>query len=260
MTALSVKNICCKYDKTDIIKNACFEIEEGRLCALLGLNGCGKTTLIKAICNLIPSTGNVYVKGRSLLNMSSKELSHNISYIPQRGSLILGKTALDVVEMGFNPELGIFENPGEKEKNKALEVLDSLGIISVSDVLYDQLSEGLKQLTILARALAQDTPVLMLDEPDSAMDFINRNMIFEKLLNTVRKNNKACLISLHDPNLAFSWCDSIFIMKDGTIINRIDKKDFGSFQRLKTILSEIYGEIEILSNNGIPVMVKSFSG
>lgn len=256
MNTLTVKNATSGYSKKMIINDLSFELYQGEFCALLGLNGCGKSTLIKTICGLIRAQSGSCILGQAdLWTLNEKERAKHLAYIPQRTSNIFGRTVTDVVLMGFNAQLGIFDNYSSQHREKSLEILDKLGIKQFSDRLYEELSEGQKQLVILARTMVQNTDAVLMDEPDSALDFTNKNLILDRIRTMVKTQSKIGLAALHDPNAALFFCDRILIMKDGMIIHDIPRSDFSDFSVLESSLSDIYGKVKILNNNGIPVMV-----
>ncbi len=261
MSILEVKGLSGGYGKKTVFKQVNLSVNKGEFCALLGLNGCGKSTLIKTICNLLPAfSGECYVNEIGLSVLNPKKTATLISYIPQRVSHIYGKTVLDVVLMGFNSRLGLFESPNKEHETKALKMLEKLGALYLKDSYYEEISEGQKQLVILARCLVQDTPVVMMDEPDSALDIVNRRMVLSRINNIVKEQGKSVIAALHDPNSALEYCDRIFLMKDNTINLVIDRKDFKDRDLLISALSSVYGDIDILFNNSIPVLVnKTFS-
>lgn len=168
---LSLRNIHTGYGSREIVRGASLAVEGGEFCALLGLNGCGKTTLLRAACGLLPmKEGRCMVGETETTHLDEKSRARLMSYIPQRGSPIMGKTVLEVVLMGFNARLRLLDSPGEAHRRIAMEHLTHLGLAELAGRDYATLSEGQKQLVILARALSQDTPVMLMDEPDSALD------------------------------------------------------------------------------------------
>ena len=253
---LKIENISCGYYHKEIVHRASFCVDSGEFCALLGLNGCGKTTLIKAICGFLPvHDGKCHAGGDDCTAMNERQRALRLSYIPQRGSLITGKTVLEVVLMGFNARLHLLDSPGRSHRRKALEALEQLGMAHLADRDYGQLSEGQKQMIILARTLVQDTPVLLMDEPDSALDFVNRNVVLRKVRQIIHTQGKAGLITLHDPNFALSYCDTLLLMREGTLIQRLSLKG-ASREDVENALKKIYGNIRILSHEGGFVMVR----
>lgn len=254
---LKVEHIRCGYHHQEIVHDATFSVESGEFCALLGLNGCGKTTLIKAICGFLPvHEGKCYCGGVECSKLNERQRALQISYIPQRGSLISGKTVLEVVLMGFNARLHLLDSPGRSHRQRALDALTQLGMAHLADRDYGELSEGQKQMVILARTLVQDTPVMLMDEPDSALDFVNRNIVLSKIREILHTRKKAGLITLHDPNFALSYCDSLLLMKDGSVIQRLSLKDT-SREDIEDALKKIYGDIRILQHESGFVMVRA---
>ena len=252
---LKIENLSCGYHRKEIVHEASFTVESGEFCALLGLNGCGKTTLIKAICGFLPiDTGKCSVDGDDCTAMNERQRALRVAYIPQRGSLITGKTVMEVVLMGFNARLHLLDSPGKLHRQKAMEALAQLGMDHLAERDYAQLSEGQKQMVILARTLVQDTPVLLMDEPDSALDFVNRNVVLRKIRQVIHTQNKAGLITLHDPNFALSYCDTLLLMKEGSIIQRLSLAD-ATREDVENALKKIYGNIRILAHEGGFVMV-----
>lgn len=254
---LSVKDVCAGYSRREVVRGVSFSVQPGEFCALLGLNGCGKTTLLKSICGLLPmQKGSCEAAGQDCTRMHERERARLLSYIPQRGSLIMGKTVLEVVLMGFNPHLGLLDSPGIAQKQEALHTLGRLGLEDFATRDYGALSEGQKQLVILARALVQNTPVMLMDEPDSALDFVNRNMVLGKIRSIIHEENRAGLITLHDPNFALAYCDRLLLMRDGVIAAELAMEGT-STEKVKEALSLIYGKIRILQHPGGFAMVRA---
>ena len=252
---LSVEHLSCGYGRQEIVHDVSLSVEKGEFCALLGLNGCGKTTLIKSICGLLPiEQGRCFVDGEDCTDLNERQHALRMSYIPQRSSPLFGKSVLDVVLMGYNARLHLLESPGELCRLQAAEALDRLGLHGLARRDYATLSEGQKQLVILARTLVQDAPVMLMDEPDSALDFVNRTMVLDKVRNVLQSQGRAGLISLHDPNFAMAYCDRLLLMKNGTIGQELTLKD-ASREEVASALSWIYGEICVLEYQGRFVMV-----
>lgn len=254
---LRIENVRCGYQHREIVHNASLSVAPGEFCALLGLNGCGKTTLMKAICGLLPiHDGKCFVDGLDCTRFNERQRALQMSYIPQRGSLISGKTVLEVVLMGFNARLHLLDSPGRIHREKAMEALERLGMDHLAQRDYATLSEGQKQIIILARTMVQDTPVMLMDEPDSALDFVNRNLVLGKIREVLHSQNRAGLITLHDPNFALAYCDSLILMQEGKILQRLSMKD-ASVDQIREALSKIYGSIQILPYDHGYVMVRA---
>lgn len=251
---IECKALYAGYGRKEIVRDASFTLKNGEITALLGLNGCGKSTLIKAMCGFADTyRGDVVVEDKSILKMNERERAGYLAYIPQRSSMIIGQSAMQVVLMGFNARLSIFASPSEEQKEKAFRVMEQLKIGELVNREYSELSEGQKQLVILARCLIQETPVMLMDEPDSALDHVNRKLIMGKIREAVKTYDKACMLAVHDPNLAIRYCDRLLLMKQGQIIGDIDLKKTEK-ENLKEALTGIYGEIELYSRDDMILM------
>lgn len=220
----SMNNICVSYGSHNILKNISFDTSQqqtsaqnGMVIGLLGSNGSGKTTLLRAICNELAHTGSCYLSGARLENFSVRELAKRISYIPQRSGIHISMPVLDVVLMGYNPQLHLLEHPNKTMIKNAVSALNTVGIAHLQNHDYLSLSEGEKQLCILARTMIEHTELLLLDEPDSALDFHNKYCMMKIIKKLVQDNNKTAILCLHDPVLALSYCDQLILLKDGSI-------------------------------------------
>lgn len=252
---LTVEHLFCGYGRQEIVQDVSLSVEQGEFCALLGLNGCGKTTLIKSICGLLPvQQGRCFVGDEECTHMNERQRARRMSYIPQRGSPLFGRSVLDVVLMGYNAQLQLLETPGQQRREQAMEELARLGLESFAQRDYATLSEGQKQLVILARTLVQDAPVMLMDEPDSALDFVNRTMVLDKVRHALQSQGRAGLISLHDPNFAMAYCDRLLLMKNGTIAQELTLKN-ATREDVEAALVQVYGDICVLEHQGRFVMV-----
>ena len=221
MKLLTVNNLSAGYNGTDIIKNISFSVDSGQIIGILGANGCGKTTLIKSLANLHPHTGNCQLDTITVESVSQKELARLCGYIPQNNSISLDLTLFDVVMMGFNPELKLLQTPTRQMKETAIQALIDVGLGNRMYDNFQSLSAGQKQLCILARTFAGKRKLLLLDEPESALDFRLRYQAMELLQDYIQQNHASALITLHDSALALNYCDSLLILSDGRLIGTI---------------------------------------
>ncbi|MBV7276614.1 ABC transporter ATP-binding protein [Clostridium sp. PL3] len=252
---LEIEHVRVSYEKKNIIADVNFSVEAGEFCALLGLNGSGKTTLLRAVCGLLKTDqGRITVAGRCLGPMNEYKRARLLSYIPQRSSEMNGATVLDVVLMGLNPHIKLLQAPSHKQKEQAVRLLQQAGLSGYENHDFDKISEGQKQLAIFTRALLQDAPVMLMDEPDSALDFVNRNIVLSRIKNAVHEKKKAGLITLHDPNFALAFCDRLLLLKSGNIACDIELKA-ASNEEIRQGLSLIYGRIDLLEHKGKRLMV-----
>lgn len=247
---LELQHITAGYGKKTIVRNISMELRPGELCALLGLNGSGKTTLLKCVCGLLPiQEGRCLANGLDCTNLNEYKRARYISYIPQRHSKMQGVAVHDVVLMGRNAHLGIISSPSHVDREQAMALLERFGIAHLLEQDFSKLSEGQKQLVMLARALMQDSPVMLMDEPDSALDFLNRNRMLDRISGLIHSDGKAGLITLHDPNLALAYCDRLLLLQNGEIAAEFMPKE-ASVQDIQYYLSIIYGNVTVLDHNG----------
>lgn len=254
-TLFSLQQISAGYGGSPVVRNITMDIQQGEFCALLGLNGSGKTTLLKAVCGLLPiQKGLCMVNGYNCTHLNERQRAQHISYIPQRHSKLQGVAVLDVVLMGSNPHLSIFESPSRNVRKKAEALLTKVDIAAFANTDFSKISEGQKQLVILARTLLQNAPAMLMDEPDSALDFLNRHLMLRRIQNLIHAEGKAGLITLHDPNFALSYCDRIFLLHNGEIIAQLTLKD-ATPREMEACLSLLYGNITIMEQDGQYVML-----
>lgn len=238
----TMEQVTVSFGHRAVVQNMSFSLEKGTLTGLLGANGCGKTTLLRAICGHLPHTGICRLEGEVLEQLHTRQLSRRISYIPQRSGITISLPVLEVVLMGYHPILGLLQKPSALQRKAALRALEETGLGGMEDRDYLTLSEGQKQLCILARTLVEDTALLLLDEPDSALDFPNRYQILGKLQKLIKNGSKAGLLCLHDPNLAFAFCDQILLMKEGHCTASL-RPAADSLPAMQKALEEIYGPV-----------------
>ena len=249
MSLLKVENVNAGYGKKQIIHDFSMEINAGEIVGILGPNGCGKSTLIKALCKGLPYEGKVYMDGHDVKNLSERELARICSYVPQHSGLSIDISVYDAVMMGFQPYLKLLENPGKEMHDKAYETLIQIGLKEQMADNYMELSEGQKRLCILARSLVADAKLMLMDEPDGALDFSVRNHLLKLVSENVKNKQGGILLTLHDMNLALAYCDSIYLMNEGRLIGVINpKKD--SLEEMEAGLSKLYGKIRLIDCAG----------
>ncbi|MCQ2520520.1 MAG: ABC transporter ATP-binding protein [Lachnospiraceae bacterium] len=249
MSLAEIRNITAGYDKENVLENVSFDINCGELVGVLGANGSGKSTLVKAVSNLLPHNGNVVVGEKTIENLKPYETAGIISYIPQHSGLNIDISVLDVVLMGFNSKLKILENPGREMLERAKATIELVGLKDKAESNYLTLSEGQKQLVILARALVSDGKLLVMDEPESALDFNVRYKIMSLVKKQIQGENRAGLLVLHDTTLALNNCDRLILLKDKKIVGIIDLHN-DTIESAEEKLSLIYGEISLVKTAG----------
>lgn len=251
-----LEDVQVTYGNEKVIKGVSLSISKGEFCALLGLNGSGKTTVLHAACGFIPMKGRCMVNGADCARLNEKQRARFISFIPQVSSLAGGRSALDVVMMGFNPYMNLFESHSAGQRKAAVDTLDKLGLASLSGCDFGKLSQGQKQLVIFARCMVQNAPMMLMDEPDSSLDFLNRHMVLGKIRDMIQSDELGGLITLHDPNFAMSYCDKLFLLKDGILAAEVSMKN-ACLDEVIQKLSLIYGTIDAIPHGNSFMIGKS---
>lgn len=240
----TAESLGVSFGDRPVLDGVRFSLERGTLTGLLGANGVGKTTLLRAVCGLLPHRGRCVLEGRVLEGLSGRELARRISYIPQRGSMGASLPALDVTLMGFHARMGLLERPGRARRAAAMAALETVGAGQLAERDFRTLSEGQKQLVVLARTLVEDTALLLLDEPDSALDFRNRHLILRTLRALVKDGGRSGLLCLHDPALALEYCDGLLLLKgaDSAVFLRPDRDPP---EALESHLRDVFGPLTL---------------
>lgn len=246
MTGFCVNGLTAGYGGRRVIDHLSFTLDKEKMMGILGANGSGKTTLIKSICGILRHDGECILEGEKLEELSPRKLAQRCSYIPQRSGISIDIPALDVVLMGFNPKLGLLEYPSGAMKEQAEKALEAVGLGGMAGTNYMHLSEGQKQLCILARTLVSDGRLLLLDEPESALDFRFRYRMLDMIRAWARSGGRFALVVLHDPMLALNYCDELLLLKDGRS-NGVIHPGTDSADTMAEMLSGIYGRVSIVN-------------
>jgi len=207
----------------------------GEVVGLLGANGCGKTTLIKTILGLLPvQGGEILLDGKNIKNWTSAQIARVIGYIPQMHTPPFPFEVLDVVLMGRTAHIKPFSSPSPQDVKIAERALDMLNISYLRDRVYTEISGGERQLVLIARALAQEPKILIMDEPTASLDFGNQI----KVLSHVKQlagMNIAVLMSCHFPEHAFIYSNRAVLLNEGRILHSGTPGETITAERLKTL-------------------------
>lgn len=251
---LQVEHLCAGYGGGDVIHDVSFSLWRGEICVLLGGNGSGKTTLLRAVCTLLPSKGERILGGQPLSALSRRERARHMGYLAQGGRMTLELPVLDVVLMGVNPQLGLLESPGVSHRRRAMETLEWVGMAHLAHQPFQNLSQGQKQMVLFARTLVCAPELLVLDEPDSALDVSNRMRMMGLLKDYLRREQGGALLCSHDVNSALAHAHRLLLMKDGALIHDLSLEGL-SREELERALREVYGPVEVLQHKGRYVMI-----
>ena len=216
-----MKDLCAGY-QTPVVRNVSFEIKEGQLAAILGPNGAGKSTLLNAMAGGVRKTsGQVLVKGQDCLPLSAKQRARRLALVRQQIPLLPGVRVAEALEMGRYAWGGpLRAGPGAKAA--VAEAARAFGLEELLNADCAALSQGQRQLVHLARAMVQSAPVLLLDEPGSALDFSNTHRLFRLLGEQLARGGRCAAAVLHDPALALRHCSPVLLLKEGRILERLE--------------------------------------
>jgi iron complex transport system ATP-binding protein len=216
---LSIRSISVNYGEVEILHDLSLTVEAGQVVSLIGPNGAGKTTLIRAISGVLPlQSGSVMVNEQDLVTISIAERARLLAVVPQARRLPPEYSVQQAVLMGRTPYLGWLGNPSKTDYEKTRWAIDRTQISDFTERRVDELSGGEQQLVLVARALAQDSPVILLDEPTAHLDLRHQATILDLVHNLARERGLAVLMSLHDLNLVSLYSDRIALLNDGQIL------------------------------------------
>ncbi len=223
--------------KEYLLKDINFFAKKGTITTILGPNGSGKSTLFKCIVGVWKvSKGDILVNEIRINDLSFKKKARFFSVVPQEHTPTFPYSVFDFVLMGRAAHVGIFSFPEKKDRELVLDSIKTMEILHLKDKPYTQISGGERQLVLIARSLAQQTPVMLLDEPTSQLDFGNQIKILSKIKEIAVKNHISVILTLHDPNLASIFSDKIIVIQNGKIIKKGDPNDIIT----KDIIEDLY--------------------
>jgi len=234
---LSVRDLTFAYKKTPVLSGISFDAEPGELLAILGPNGVGKTTLFRCILGEQKRySGTIAIDGADLRTLSARETAHRVAYIPQTHAMTFRFSVRDVVLMGTSHTLSPLASPGRVQERIAEEALEKLGIGHLSNRSFDTLSGGEQQLAYVARALAQQAKILLMDEPTSSLDYGNQLRVLD-VVKDLAGDGYTVLLSTHNPQHALWYADRVLALFDGSVAA------FGGTEETLTteLLKTLYG-------------------
>ncbi len=247
---LTVQGVCAGYGARQVLEDVGLSVGEGEVCALLGLNGSGKSTLLRVLLGLLPvQTGEISVCGGNMRRAAPPKVARLAAYLPQRSRADDGMTALEIVLMGANAVTPLIMPYSAVQREKARMCLERMGAGEWADRRMGELSQGQKQSVLLARALMQSPKLLLLDEPDAALDLPRRWQILRTVSALVKEERCAALCALHDASLALSVCDSVAVLSGGRIVCRLDMARAGE-DEVRAAMHALYGDVTVIRQDG----------
>lgn len=219
MVTLTIDGIDCSYGSVDVLKDVGFAVESGQFLGVLGPNGSGKTTLLKSISRVLkPQKGAIFIGDENVYKMKTVDVAKQMAVVPQSTPVSFDFTALEVVLMGRNPHMARFKMEGKKDLDIAKNSMQLTRTWEFADRPVNELSGGESQRVIIARALAQEPQILLLDEPTTHLDISNQLEIMDLIKHLCETKKLLIIAVFHDFNLAARYCDSIILLNDGKIV------------------------------------------
>jgi len=215
LVSITIKGLTFSYNSHKILDDLNVMVDDSEILGLVGPNGSGKTTLIKCIDRILKPKGSILLDGKEIENMSRQEVARQIGYVPQSSSTPLATTVFDTVLMGRRPHISW--RVTDADLDKVAEVLERLHLGDLAMRDFSQLSGGQKQKVLIARALAQEPAVLLLDEPTSNLDMKHQLEVMETVSSLVKEKNISAVMAIHDLNLAARFSDRLVMLKDGQV-------------------------------------------
>jgi iron complex transport system ATP-binding protein len=240
------------FTEGEVLRGISFRVRSGQMTTILGPNGSGKTTLFKCITGIWKQQeGTIICNDQDISSFAPEQRARVLAVVPQEHEPPFPYSVSDAVLMGRAAHISLFSSPTAHDRIKADEAIDTVGIVHLKDRPYTKISGGERQLVLIARALAQEAPLLLLDEPTSHLDFRNQVLTLQKVREIVKQQQLTVLMTLHDPNLAMLFSDQIVMLNEGRVIAEGAPKDVISTDNLKAL----YGiDVTIVGNSGAQVI------
>lgn len=218
MATLRFEGATVGYRRTPVLRGVTFEVGPGEVLAIVGPNGVGKSTLVKAASGVLPAfEGRIRVDGRDLTDLTPGQRARLVAVVPQATQLPSAFRARDVVLMGRTPYLGWLEAEGEADRRIALQAMERTQTAHLADRAVGELSGGEQQRVLVARALTQSASVLLLDEPTAHLDLKHQDEVLKLVRSLAADEGLAVMMALHDLNLVARFADRVALLSDGAV-------------------------------------------
>ena len=236
---LSIKDLFCGYNGVDVIKEVSLDINAGENVSIIGPNGSGKTTFLRAVAGLIPYKGSIKLDGKEISQMKRKEIASKIAFLSQISTIYFSYTVFETVMLGryLRMKGGVFSEPSKKDKEFVMKCIDAVGLTELKDRQITSLSGGQLQRVFIARTFAQEPEIILLDEPTNHLDLKHQIELVEYLKEWSQKERRVVIGVFHDINLAMEFSDKILLFSDGQVAAYGDYHTFFAGDLLKSVYS-----------------------
>lgn len=241
---VEIKDLSFSYSSRQVLRNIEFSVDNGKFLSILGCNGVGKSTLFRCMIGLLPGyTGSIMIDGHDARRLSVREMAKLVAYIPQNTVPTFNYSVEDIVLMGTTAGIGTFRTPQKEETARAEWALEKIGISHLRKRCFHHISGGERQLAVIARALAQNTKILMLDEPTASLDYGNQMLVLTQA-RALADEGYTVIQTTHNPEHSYMFSDRVLALKGGRILAQGSPKDVVTPE----LISELYSiDVEIAS-------------
>lgn len=249
---IRIESLSFSYRDDAVFKDLSFATESDGITAILGLNGAGKTTFLKLLLGLLrPDKGSIFIGDNDIAGLSFSKRAALLSYVPQESDPSLHMNVIDFVCLGGIFRQDIFKGPSANDRERALAILDELDASSFAQKDISALSSGQRRLIYLARAIFQDSEVMVLDEPATSLDLLNQHRFLKQLRKIAYDTGKQIVMSIHDPCLAYGYADRFLIFKYQKLLCLIERNGEDFANRFISAIEKLYDdEVEAVLNDG----------
>lgn len=252
--SIEVKNLRFSYSTQAVLKNVTFSVNDGELLSILGCNGAGKSTLLRCILGLLSEyEGTIELNDRNIRGMSPSEMAKQIAYIPQSHYQAFNFSVYNMVLMGTSSQVSAISSPGKNQKMRAEDAMERMGISHLGKKSFSNISGGERQLTLIARALAQDAKLLVMDEPTANLDYGNQLRVMEQA-KSLAGEGYTVIQSTHNPEQAYLFSDHILALKNGEIVGDGSPADIIT-EKLMRALYNADTEVQSMYNDKVRVFI-----
>jgi iron complex transport system ATP-binding protein len=247
---LQIRNLRFSYGSTEILRDINMGLNPSEVLGIVGPNGTGKSTLLRCIDRILIPEGEILLDGQEISGMSRVEIAKRIGYVPQSMTGVFPATVFDMVLLGRRPHLSW--RSSEEDMDKVLEMLDLMDIKDLAMRNFNETSGGQQQKVLIARALAQDVDILLLDEPTSNLDIKHQLEVMEILTELSKTKGISVMMAIHDLNLASRYSDRIIMLNGGGIRDVGDPASVLTAENIRSV----YGvDVVVRNEDGKPYMI-----
>ncbi len=258
MTTLLARDVGVSIGGSDIVNGVDLEVHTGDWLSIIGPNGAGKSTLLRALAGVGRSSGLVAVDGDDVASLRPNERAVRVAWVPQSPTIPAGMTVLDYVLLGRTPHLNVLSSPKATDIAIAEQVLTDLDLVDLAGRMIDTLSGGERQRAVIGRVLAQDAPIILLDEPTTALDLGHQQEVLTLLDRLRRDGTRAIVTTMHDLTLAGAYADSLVLMADGEVVTSgsaasvLTEQSIATYYGADVSVSEVDGTVLVVPKITLP--------